>query len=285
MNGPEFFVLPNSHRIALPRQIVGVDFSGGQQAGNHIWITRGSVANGRLLIVDCRPARRLENGGVKRGKALSALFEMINTLDDAAVGLDFSFSVPRDILQQQDWQTFVRGFSERFASPENFRNFCRGISDKPELKRVSDVESETPFSPYNLWIFRQTFYGIRDVLSPLLNRQKGCILPFQNHNCPLPWIMETCPASLLKKIGLYQAYKSKQPAAQQQRARILEFVMQTFDIGLENELIRTTILNDTFGDALDSLLAATIVFRQLKRPEALLRLPRDPYSREGMVYF
>ena len=38
------------------------------------------------------------------------------------------------------------------ADSTEFRSACREISSKPELKRLTDEECETPFSPYGVRI-------------------------------------------------------------------------------------------------------------------------------------
>ena len=62
-------------------------------------------------------------------------------------------------------------------------------------------------------IYYQTFYGMRDVLGPLLRARRTAILPFQYRRLPTAErvLVEACPSSTLKRLGLpHQNYK--QPA-------------------------------------------------------------------------
>ncbi len=57
----------------LPRRFYGVDFSGAEDAGRKIWITRGEATPKGLAIEQCLPAEALPGGGIAREPALLAL--------------------------------------------------------------------------------------------------------------------------------------------------------------------------------------------------------------------
>lgn len=82
--------------------------------------------------------------------------------------------------KRKPWEDFVRSFAERCSDPQHFKEACRAADGGRELKRVTDKESHTPFSPYNLWLYRQTYFGIRDLLRPLVHDGLVSVLRMQN---------------------------------------------------------------------------------------------------------
>ena len=75
-----------------------------------------------------------------------------------------------------------------------------------------------PFAAYNLRIYRQTFYGVRDVLAAAVARQAAAVIPMQEYAANKAWIVEACPASTLKSLGVYRPYKGATKAQCAQRA-------------------------------------------------------------------
>jgi hypothetical protein len=148
---------------------------------------------------------------------------------------------------------------------------------------VTDKEAKTPFTVANLRLYRQTYFGIREVLAPLVMSGKAVVLPMQEMRPGVPWLLEICPASLLKRMNLYTSYKGKTPEMRENRATILA-AFETMGLVIESEPLREKILDNQGGDALDSVLGAFITwqtlhdFGQLKPASALQAL-------EGRVYF
>jgi hypothetical protein len=111
--------------------------------------------------------------------------------------------LPITLLDGSSWQGFVLGFARRHANADDFRQAFRLASPGVELKRITDVETRTPFSPYDVRLYRQIFFGIRDVLAPLVRDDAARVLPLQS---PVPGkacLLEICPASTLKRFHLY----------------------------------------------------------------------------------
>ncbi|MDE0333554.1 MAG: hypothetical protein OXI64_01240 [Defluviicoccus sp.] len=69
------------------RRVIGVDFSGARQAGDHIWIAVGTQETGRLTLESCRPARELPGGARDRHSALAALRAFLAAERRAAAGI------------------------------------------------------------------------------------------------------------------------------------------------------------------------------------------------------
>lgn len=271
---------------AMPGRVYGVDFSGAWDAGRRIWLARGVVDGGRLRIEACCRAEDLPVGGRRRDEALTALRAFIAGADAAVFGLDFPFGLPSRLVDAGSWDAFVLGFGERYASPEAFRDACRARAEGRELRRLTDSETKTPFSPYNLRLYRQTYYGVRDLLAPLVRTGAVAAVPMQAAAPDRPWLLETCPATTLKRLGLYAAhmsYKGRTPAHRANRERILAGIEAEGALLVQDD-VRQTVCDDRGGDALDSLIAAWATFLALRAPD----FPGDDrtgcYAREGRVY-
>ena len=268
--------------MSAPRPILGVDFSGAQDAGNKIWIARCVSKGEALLIEKCFRIRDLPNSGTDLKSCLPALMNLVESEANAAFGFDFPFGVPSRLIKERSWEEFVLEFPKKHKSPEAFRQTCREGSKGQELKRQTDIESRTPFSPYNLRIYKQTYYGIREVLNPLVKSGLVCVLPMQRSVRGKPWLLEVCPASTLRKLGLNGfPYKGRAKIHERNRHYILEQVKEAVPVELDYPDIEGKIIADKGGDALDSVIAALAVFDTLNNN----REPTQPeYPIEGYVY-
>lgn len=246
------------------RRFLGVDFSGARNAGNTIWIAEGSEIGGRLEIDRLCRARDLPGGAPDRAPALSALRAHLADRDSALVGLDFPFSLPGDLIDAPDWLDFALGFAARYPDAETFRDDCRRRTNGREHKRRTDREAETPFSAYNLRLYRQTYWGIADVLAPLAEDRRIAIAPMLERSGAHCTLAESCPASSLKRLGCYRPYKGRGAAFQASRMRILDRLREE---GLTcNGALKDTAVADIGGDGLDAIIAATTMWRIAKEP-------------------
>jgi len=275
---------PKVHDGDLPRDIFGVDFSGAADAGKKIWIARGGLERGRLRIEDCYRGETLPDSGRDRDRCLAALANFIKLRSDAVFGLDFPFGLPKLLVEDATWEEFVTRFPDRYESPEKFRDACRLAAHGTELKRATDLESKTPFAPYNIRLYCQTYFGISGILRPLVREGLGCVLPMQRPEAGKPWILEVCPASTLKGMGLYLSYKGRRAQHGKARTRLVEEIQGR---GLLHELdrrIRKLVVDDAGGDALDSVIAAVATGRALRDQNSAPAGDKDPYRIEGYVY-
>jgi hypothetical protein len=236
-----------------------------------------------LRIEACRRAETLPGSRRDRDRCLTALRSFIERERDSAFGFDFPFGLPRILVKEESWEEFVRAFPGRYRSPEEFRRACRRASGGAELRRVTDLLSRTPFSPYNLRVYRQTFFGIRDLLGPLMRDRSACVLPMQRALRGQLWILEICPASTLKRIGLYLPYKGGSRRHRVTRERILKGIEQQ-GLSIPEPALRRVILEDRQGDALDSVIAAFATFRTISDPASLAARGNEAYWLEGYVY-
>lgn len=239
----------------MNRRVLGVDFSGAADAGRRLWVAVGSRTQAGLRIEACWRGDQLPGSSVSRRFCLDALCQFIATQTAAVVGLDFPFGLPLSLSAEQDWEAFVAGFAKRYRSPERFRTWCLARTDGRELKRLTDRLSRTPFSPYNLRLYRQTFYGISQVLAPLVCGQRVCVLPMQPARAGRPWVIEICPASTLRAECWTQPYKGRGLRHRNGRGRIVQG-LEARGVQFAHEDLRQRVLTDPGGDALDSVLAA-----------------------------
>jgi hypothetical protein len=264
------------------RTVCGVDFSGAQDAGKKIWIACGGILDDLILISECFPAKDLSCSGQQRDQAISALRAFIRKKRDCVFGLDFPFGIPRALILEENWEEWLAAFPERYTSPEGFERQCRLASNGKELKRATDVETKTPFSPYNLRLYRQTYFGVRDVLGALVREKAVCVLPMQKCQDEKPWAIEICPAATLKIKNLSFPYKGSGRDRMASRGKILRGMEKTGVLKVRKTSVRKRIVEDKGGDALDSLIAAYATFKALNH--GLTSETRDPYAIEGKVY-
>ncbi len=282
----------------VPRAIYGVDFSGAQDAGRKLWVAAGHADGDRLRIDSCLQATELTGGGTKREQAHAALLRFILSSSVSAFGLDFPFSLSYRVIAPSTWETFVLEFSNHYPTPDAFQTAMKFIGKEAVglsavtvghetiLRRQTDIDAKTPFAPHNERLFRQTYYGIRDLLSPLVRYGRARILPMQEPVVGVPWLIEICPASTLKlgRLGpLYQTYKASEAGARNHRASVLA-ALEDQGVRFNQPRVRSKVLADDHGDALDSVLGAYATWRALQEPTSLI--PRDAQERiEGRVYF
>jgi len=267
-----------------PRRIFGIDFSGAQDAGKKIWITSGLSTNNGLFVEDCLKARDLPDSGSRTEACLPALVELVKLNQNAVFGFDFPFGLARSLIKERTWAEWLLKFPSRFKNPDDFKKKCFSQAGYKELKRQTDNEAHTPFSPYNLRLYKQTYYGISGILAPLVKDDRACILPFHMPAYDKPVILEICPASTLKAHGLYEKYKFRSKEDRPEtRSKILEEIERLYPLKFSDPNIRQSIIVDRHGDALDSLLAAMAAFNADKNGYAFT--PDDKGYRKIEGYF
>lgn len=265
------------------RRPFGIDFSGAQKAGKAIWIAEGRVLrNGAVALIDCFPALALPGSGVDRSQALAALVRFIAATSDGIFGCDFPVGLPRAVTHAADWRRFIAGFARRHASAEAFRSDCRRLTKGREIRRDTDQRAKTPFCAWNLRLYRQTYHGLADVIAPLHCAKRATVLPVERPRAGRAWIVETCPASVLKRLGLYRPYKGRDAGARQMRRHIVAALVERGHLLAPPKALHDRLAQDHGGDALDAVLACLAAAAALKR----LDEPATPDERiEGKVYF
>jgi hypothetical protein len=268
------------------RQIYGIDFSGAVDAGKKIWIAEGVLEKGTFLIESCKSIATLPGSGKERDLSLEVLKDFIEESENAVFGLDFPFGLPRPLVKHKTWEEWVNAFPSLYRDPEVFRNACRSFTGGKELKRMTDIESKTPFSPYNLRLYRQTYYGISRIISPLVREHHACVLPMQRPLKHKPWLIEICPAStMMQKGSAHIPYKGRTPQHRKARLNLLKDFEQSGFMRILHGSVRSEVLRDPGGgDALDSLISALAVSKALASPQARSHENELLYTIEGYVY-
>ena len=277
--------------------IHGVDFSGAKLAGRNTWVARIEPVRGRK-----RPPYRLTAlsrlealcGTAERGPALAHLVERIAESEAALWAMDFPFGLPVEVMRPgarwPDQLDFLRGFGEDAygAGVECVRR-ARERGGPMHIRRLTDREAKAPFDCYHYRIIYQTFYGMRDVLGRLHRHGRTAILPFQYRRLPAARrvLVEACPASTLKRLGLpHQNYKQPEggPLTRKRlrsRRAILEGLAE--HVALEDRH-RRVVMRNGGADALDAVIAALGAAQAWLAADhgGVARHPR--YPREGRLF-
>ena len=267
------------------RHVWGVDFSGAVNAGKKIWIAGGEVRGGVLHIESCQPASEMSGFGIHREDCMKGLCDFVGRQRDAVIGLDFPFGLPKPVVQEKTWEEFLTAFPGKYPDAESFKNGCRLAAGGSELKRLTDKECQNPFCAYNLRLYRQTYYGIRDFLGPIVSGELACVIPMQKPVPGKPWVLEICPAATLKREMFYFSYKDKRKGGSLRETRwaILECIEDLGFVRLTAPGIRERVMGDRWGDAVDSIIGAMAAFRAV-RDGPPTEAPTRVHALEGVTY-
>lgn len=267
-------------------QVFGVDFSGAEDACKKIWICESVVTKEGIKIEDCWNLKSLSgNRKINRNECFKRLKNLIAENKDAAFDLDFPFGLPEIVADEDNWAMFIKNFSEKYNGPEEFRRKCQdralNLTEMKELRRATDIETESPFCPYNLRLFKQTYYGINNVLRPLVMEESARILPMEDRENSKSWVLEICPASTLKDVNLYlTGYKGKENTSRKHRETILTRLEEMgFVYEIDTKVWKSSV-EDEEGDALDCVVAAIATYRGLSSNPIL----DGTYKLEGYIY-
>ncbi|MEM1011542.1 MAG: DUF429 domain-containing protein [Planctomycetota bacterium] len=272
-------------------RVVGVDFSGAAKAGRNAWIASANVEGARLIVDQVEPLESLA-GTPDRAPALAALVDAIQASDRTLWAMDFPFGLPIE-LGLGGWTRQLAYLAEWSGDARDFGRHCVDIAAKRvgtmHTRRVTDVETKTPFDCYHYRIIYQTFHGMRDVLRPLTKDRATAILPFQHRRAASArrLVVEACPSSTLKRLGLpHQRYK--QPTAKLVDAAH-RLVRETILKGLSRSVklkprVRKTLLDNPGGDALDAVIAAVGGWHGWRTLGTGHEGAGGRYPREGRVY-
>ncbi len=238
---------------------------------------------------------RLEGlcGTAERAEALAHLVGMIRASERSLWALDFPFGFPVEVMGPGAWSAqfaFLRDWAEDGygAGLECLRR-AEALGGPRHVRRLTDVEEKAPFDPYHYRIIYQTFHGLRDVLGPLRGDGATAILPFHYRRLPAARrvLVEACPASTLKRLGLpHQNYKQPEGGPlTRKRLRTRRAILDGLAGHVAfSERHRRMMMRDGGADALDAVLAAVGAERawQACDHRAVARHPR--YPREGRLY-
>jgi hypothetical protein len=276
--------------------IYGVDFSGARLAGRTTWVARMEPigkARRALRVVELSRVTRLCRSP-QRSEVMRALVRMIGESEQALWALNFPFGLPVEVMARDcrwagQFDFLAEWGEDAYGAGVECLRRARALGGPGHIRRLTDAQELTPFDAYHYRIIYQTFYGMRDVLGPLRLRRRTAILPFQHRRLAraLRVVVEACPASTLKRLGLpHQNYK--QPAGGRlthKRRRTRRAILAGLAGWVEiNDRLRRRIMRDGGADGLDAVLAGLGAWRCWREYDhaAIGRHPR--YSREGRHY-
>ncbi|WP_373189673.1 hypothetical protein [Halolamina sp.] len=283
-----------------PEYVYGVDFSGAKDAERNVWIAGGPLTVDGLDIETLGMAKSVLPGDVSgQAETHAALVNWLRGRESAVVGLDFSFGLPSTLLDAvdkppTDWPVFLDTFSlTNCADPNQFEDWGKERTraatngDRAFLKRETDGPVGAS-SPYGFIGSTITFYGIRDVLAPLVRGSDGgeavaTAAPMQGQTFEPPLtLLETYPAGALDRLGLCRdRYKGAGDGAQKRRQRNLSGLEELTPVSVD-EADADRIVDNTGGDALDAVVAAAAALEALENGFAI---DENRYNeREGYIY-
>ncbi len=266
------------------RRILGIDFSGAADAGRKIWIAEAqhgpAAADTPLTIDRCFAAIDLPQSGAAPHLALPALANHVAAVPQTLAGCDFPFSLPLDLMDARRWTDFIAAFPSRFPDHETYRQHNRARTHQVEIKRRTDRLAATPFSSYNLRLYRQAWWGMAHLLHPLVTAGRATVAPQMPLHPQKPALLEICPACSLKHLDCYPSYKGRLPTHRRARRLILDCLIDRRLLAAPKPALRRLLLDNEGGDALDAVIGAIATARadHRQKPDRIERL-------EGRVFF
>jgi len=268
----------------ISKKFIGIDFSGAKKCYHKIWITTGrfnyKLQTREILVNNIFNLLELAKTINNRDKAYKVLVNYLLKQENSIIGFDFPLCLPEKLLSKKKYIIFINNFPIKHKSEKDFKRYCKRISEEKEIKRKCEIEVKTPFSSYNLRLYKQTYFGIKKILLPLINNGFSVLpymLPGENNN----WIIEVCPASTLKKLNLYRNYKSYN---KKNIELTLEKLISIFNVKFKNiQDIDRIILNKKL-DAFDSFVAFLAVARSSLKPHNYIFPEDNIYNIEGYIY-
>ena len=284
---------------ALPalERVYGVDFSGARAAGRTTWVACTRLRRRRSQPLRLEWVESLErlSGTAERDGALRHLVGMVRDSSAALWAVDAPFGLPVEILDEgMSWRDVLRFVEQWEADSYDLGLWAldraRDAQGVMHIRRETDHHAKAPFDPYHYRIIYQTFHAMRDVAGPLSRVRETAVLPFQYARLARAArvVVETCPSSTLKRLGLpHQNYK--QPAGgalTRRRVRTRSAILRGLAPHVEiAPADRRRIARDPGGDALDAVIAAVGAAWAWSKLDhrSIARSPR--IRREGYLYF
>ncbi|GJL67308.1 MAG: hypothetical protein NPIRA05_22790 [Nitrospirales bacterium] len=271
-------------QISDGRSVCGIDWSGARDAGIRAWVAQGQISSGRLRLDHLIPGEQLPGSSSDIERFIPALVDWIKGCGNFVIGVDCPFGLPKDLVIEDSWEAFIRDFPKKHPNPDDFQQWCNTTAGGKELKRVTDRTAKTPFSPYNLRMYRQTYWGLRGLLYPLVVGDHVRVLPMQVPVAGKPVIVEVCPASTLKHLEIDTPYKGGGSRQRQSREQIIKRLVSSGLLEIRRT-DREVVIRNQGGDALDAILAAISIARLVGENLENLGALQSEDLIEGRVYY
>lgn len=281
--------------FTVPDRVYGVDFSAAAaDAGRNTWVASGRVKDERLVVHRCEPASEFLGSDPHRSATMTALREFVRDLgSEAAIGFDFPFGLPRFLVESVDadrWREFIEWFPGAAEDPDDLsawgveRTRAHTHGTQTYAKRKTDRE-ENARSAYGFIAKYPTFYGLRDVLRPLVTADDVAVPPMDSpvSRGDRPLVLETYPAAILERRGEFrEGYKSGCSEARFRRRANLEALRCDRTITITSGL-RERLIQDTGGDGLDAFAAAVAAHANTRAVDTLESSDPD-YLLEARIF-
>jgi Protein of unknown function (DUF429) len=260
--------------------VYGIDWSGGEKAGDKIWVAALDPAQRSIIKVE-QPWK-----SVSSREIAAAVASWLADLEGGWVALDAPFGVASDDRTEllgsgrpdpRDWShEAVQRYADRWA-------FLAAVSERGLVgkhRRAIDIQRGSPFAPTLLQLIHQTYAAFQ--LLGRLDRDRIRVLPWEHERERPVTLLETCPAVLLKCLGLSnQGYKLKSGSSALRRNLLSDALWL---LGWRaDEKVSLQVEHDAEGDALDAILCALAAWRAMALDHAAVaRLPGA--LEEGWIY-
>ncbi len=256
-----------------------------QESGDRSWFVEAEVSGQSLHVVDCTPIAERFGVSPHRTDTVAALVSFLADLGGRnAVGFDFPFGLPKAVIPERRWRRFVDQLPDWFSSPEDMAKRCRMharlVTDGAETNVLRATEEPlSAVTAYDERLCTETFYGIRDVLRPLVLTDTARVVPMQLPSEDLPLVLETYPAGTLDALRC-QTPEGDRPGDGPPPALVLDSLS---DRSVEfPSSVRERVL-DGDDNALEAVVAAFATFRNAVDPTNL-RMTDELPSVEGYIY-
>ncbi|KAF5083379.1 hypothetical protein DSECCO2_90340 [anaerobic digester metagenome] len=253
----------------MKHEIFGLDFSAAADPGEKIWISKGHLKKDEIVLEYTESAKALWGNLVSKEDYYTKIRDLVLENPSGVFGMDFSFNLPKECRAGATWKDFICSIRRNFLNAEDFRAHCLKMTGGREKRRKVELDMGAPLSPYNLWIYKQTYHGMRDILSPLMD--SASIVPYTKALTERPWILEVYPGLILKERDLYIPYKGtghNKSTKSQNRELIVDEVTSKSVDGLDlkvDESFIAKMKENSGGDALDSFMALLVTYRFYKQ--------------------
>ncbi|QCJ47552.1 hypothetical protein [Haloprofundus sp. MHR1] len=269
-----------------PEHVYSVIFDAhAEEAGERSWLVEADATEETLRIVDCAPVAERFGVSPHRTDAVAALASFLADLGGRnAVGLDFPFGLPKAVVPERRWRRFVDRLPDWFSGPEDMTKRCRMharlVTDGAETDVLRATEEPlSAVAAYDKRLCAETFYGIRDVLRPLVLTDTARVVPMQLPSEDRPLVLETYPAGTLDTLRC-QKRDGRPAGSGPTPALVLDSLT---DRSVEFTPSAREQVLDGGDTALEAVVAAFATFRNTVDP-ANLRMTDELPSVEGYVY-
>jgi hypothetical protein len=260
------------------------------------WVCRGVVGDDSLSVDRCAPVTEWLEAADSVASAPGSAIErddrppltaFLTTLpSNAAAGLDFPFGLPERLVSENSWTGFLRDLPTWCSSPEELRWRCEkrvDLVDGTADTRLRATDAPlSALSPFDERIVASTFFGLRDVLRPLVLSDAVRVPPMTPPRPDAPLVLEVYPAGTLVDLGLFTGEGDDDGVGTTHRENPVDSLSEAVDCDLRvDEAVRERVDNE--APAFESLVAAYAVYRNTRRA-ASLRVSDSQRLVEGQVF-